>query len=108
MTSINCKVEGMHCTNCALSVSKYLEKKGMQDVNVSFATEEVSFTAPAGADSKEVLNGINQMGYRVVLPEDKPAARKVYTTLTFKFFFCFIFYYTFKLFKIILTWIYKI
>ena len=91
MTSINCKVEGMHCTNCALSVSKYLEKKGMQDVNVSFATEEVSFTAPAGADSKEVLNGINQMGYRVVLPEDKPAARKVYTTLTFKFFFCFIF-----------------
>lgn len=91
MTSINCKVEGMHCTNCALSVSKYLEKKGMQDVNVSFATEEVSFTAPAGADSREVLNGINQMGYRVVLPEDKPAARKVYTTLTFKFVFCFIF-----------------
>ncbi|MFY0253500.1 heavy metal translocating P-type ATPase [Chitinophaga sp. 30R24] len=81
----------MHCTNCALSVSKYLEKKGMQDVNVSFATEEVSFTAPAGADSKEVLSGINQMGYRVILPEDKPAAPKRYNTLTFKFIFCLIF-----------------
>lgn len=63
----------------------------MQDVNVSFATEEVSFTAPSGADSKEVLEGIAQMGYRVVLPEDKPAERKFYTTLTFKFIFCAIF-----------------
>lgn len=81
----------MHCTNCALSVSKYLEKKGMQDVSVSFATEEVSFTAPVGADSKEVLHGINQMGYRVVFPEDKPAKRAIHTTLTFKFFFCLIF-----------------
>ncbi|TWF44171.1 Cu+-exporting ATPase [Chitinophaga polysaccharea] len=63
----------------------------MQDVNVSFATEEVSFTAPSGADSKEALEGIAQMGYRVVLPEDKPAERKFYTTLTFKFIFCAIF-----------------
>ncbi|WP_145660509.1 heavy metal translocating P-type ATPase [Chitinophaga polysaccharea] len=91
MTPVSCKVEGMHCTSCALSVSKYLEKKGMQDVNVSFATEEVSFTAPSGADSKEALEGIAQMGYRVVLPEDKPAERKFYTTLTFKFIFCAIF-----------------
>lgn len=63
----------------------------MQDVNVSFATEEVSFTAPSGTDSKEALEGIAQMGYRVVLPEDKPAERKFYTTLTFKFIFCAIF-----------------
>lgn len=91
MTAINCKVEGMHCTSCAASVSKYLEKKGMQDVNVSFATEEVSFIAPEGADSGEVLEGIAQMGYRVVLPEDKPAERKFYTTLLFKFSFCLIF-----------------
>ncbi|MCW3461885.1 heavy metal translocating P-type ATPase [Chitinophaga nivalis] len=91
MTPISCKVEGMHCTSCAMSLSKYLEKKGMQDVHVSFATEEVSFTAPAGADSKEVLQGINQMGYRVVLPEDKAVRQPIYTTLTFKFFFCLIF-----------------
>lgn len=81
----------MHCTSCALNVSKYLEKKGMQDVNVSFATEEVHFIAPAGADSKEVLNGIAQMGYRVVLPEDAPTQQPIYTTLTFKFIFCAIF-----------------
>ncbi|RFS19015.1 cadmium-translocating P-type ATPase [Chitinophaga silvatica] len=92
MTAINCKVEGMHCTNCALSVSKYLEKKGMQEVNVSFATEEVSFIAPENADSTEILAGINQLGFRVVLPEDTTVKNvPFYTTLGFKFVFCAIF-----------------
>ncbi|RBL93974.1 heavy metal translocating P-type ATPase [Chitinophaga flava] len=91
MTSISCKVEGMHCTNCALSVSRYLEKKGMENVNVSFATEEVSFTAPAGADSAVVLEGINHLGFRVVLPDQAPTQVSVFNTLTFKFFFCLIF-----------------
>ncbi|GEP90915.1 Cu+-exporting ATPase [Chitinophaga terrae (ex Kim and Jung 2007)] len=91
MTAINCKVEGMHCTSCALNVSKYLEKKGMQQVNVSFATDEVSFVAPAGADSAEVLEGIAQMGYRVVLPEDKPVKQPFTRSLTFKFIFCAVF-----------------
>lgn len=81
----------MHCTSCALGVSKYLEKKGMQDVNVSFATEEVSFIAPAGADSADILNGITQMGYRVVMPEDAPTEQRIYTTLPFKFAFCALF-----------------
>lgn len=31
------------------------------------------------------------MGYRVVMPEDKPTEKKIYSTLTFKFIFCFIF-----------------
>ncbi|MBV8254195.1 MAG: cadmium-translocating P-type ATPase [Chitinophaga sp.] len=91
MTPISCKVEGMHCTNCALSVSKYLEKKGMQEVNVSFATEEVSFQLPTGANSADILEGINQMGFRVVLPDEAPAPVSPYNTLTFKFFFCLIF-----------------
>ncbi|WP_233522465.1 heavy metal translocating P-type ATPase [Chitinophaga silvatica] len=82
----------MHCTNCALSVSKYLEKKGMQEVNVSFATEEVSFIAPENADSTEILAGINQLGFRVVLPEDTTVKNvPFYTTLGFKFVFCAIF-----------------
>ncbi|HVI46954.1 MAG TPA: cation-translocating P-type ATPase [Chitinophaga sp.] len=91
MTTISCKVEGMHCTNCALSVSRYLEKKGMQNVSVSFATEEVSFVAPAGADSKEVLDGINQLGFRVVTGDTVPVKPSFFGTLTFKFFFCLIF-----------------
>ncbi|WP_160713879.1 heavy metal translocating P-type ATPase [Chitinophaga solisilvae] len=91
MTSVSCKVEGMHCTTCAMNISKYLEKKGMENVNVSFATEEVSFTAPAGADSAEVLNGITQLGFRVVMPDDAPVKVAFFNTLTFKFIFCLIF-----------------
>ncbi|NIG51932.1 cation-translocating P-type ATPase [Chitinophaga sp. Cy-1792] len=91
MTPISCKVEGMHCTNCAMNVSKYLEKKGMQEVNVSFATEEVSFNLPEGGNSAEILEGINQMGYRVVLDDAPPTVVSPYSTLTFKFFFCLIF-----------------
>ncbi|MBW8686608.1 cadmium-translocating P-type ATPase [Chitinophaga sp. B61] len=92
METISCKVRGMHCTNCAQSVSKYLENKGMQDVNVSFATEELSFSLPEGnASATEVLNGINQMGYQVVLP-DQPQPRTAFlNSLTFKFIFCAIF-----------------
>lgn len=92
METISCKVRGMHCTNCAQSVSRYLEHKGMQDVNVSFATEELSFTLPEGITSADtILNGINQMGYQIILP-DQPQARTAFlNTLTFKFIFCAIF-----------------
>ncbi|TWW00461.1 heavy metal translocating P-type ATPase [Chitinophaga pinensis] len=92
METISCKVRGMHCTNCAQSVSRYLEHKGMQDVNVSFATEEMSFTLPEGVSSAtEVLNGVSQMGYQVLMP-DQPLPKTAFlNTLRFKFIFCAIF-----------------
>ncbi|ASZ10893.1 cadmium-translocating P-type ATPase [Chitinophaga pendula] len=91
METISCRVRGMNCTSCARTVSRYLEEKGMQDVNVSFATEELSFTLPIGADSKEVLKGIDQLGYQVVRPEDKPSPTDFLRTLSFKFICCAIF-----------------
>lgn len=81
----------MNCTSCALTVSRYLEHKGMQDVNVSFATEELSFSLPAGYDSAEVLTGINQLGYQVLLPDQPQPAGAFFNSLTFKFFFCAVF-----------------
>lgn len=91
METISCRVRGMNCTSCARTVSRYLEEKGMEDVNVSFATEELSFSLPAGADSKEVLKGIDQLGYQVVRPDDKPSPTDFLRTLSFKFIFCAIF-----------------
>ena len=38
MEKIQWKVEGMDCTNCALNIHKYLDKKGMKNVKVNFAT----------------------------------------------------------------------
>lgn len=82
----------MHCTNCAQTVSRYLVHQGMQDVNVSFATEELSFTLPEGKHSaKDVLHGISQMGYQILL-EDQPVPKTAFlNTLTFKFIFCAVF-----------------
>jgi P-type Cu+ transporter len=91
METISCKVKGMNCSSCALTISKYLEKKGMEDVAISVATEELSFNVPQGTDAEDVINGINNLGYEVILPNQGAKKRPVYTTLTFKFIFCAIF-----------------
>ncbi|WP_233218249.1 heavy-metal-associated domain-containing protein, partial [Roseateles chitinivorans] len=43
MEKVNWKVEGMTCTNCALTVNKYLQSQGMQNVKVNFIGGDVSF-----------------------------------------------------------------
>lgn len=91
METISCKVKGMNCSSCALTISKYLEKKGMEDVAISVATEELRFNVPEGANAGEVINGINSLGYEVVLPDQGGATKPFYTTLAFKFWFCLVF-----------------
>lgn len=64
---INWKVDGMHCANCALSISKYLEKQGMHHVKVNAITGEVLFEKNGSNLSNEQLkNGIADLGYTVV------------------------------------------
>ena len=43
MEKVDWKVEGMTCTNCALTINRYLEKEGLKDVKVNFIGGEVSF-----------------------------------------------------------------
>ena len=59
-------VEGMTCSNCALGVSRFLEKKGLQDVRVDFTSGEVTFDEVGGDRIPEIIEGIQQLGYRVV------------------------------------------
>ncbi len=47
MEKVVWKVEGMTCTNCALTINQYLQKKGSGDVKVNFIGGEVSFTLPS-------------------------------------------------------------
>ncbi len=91
METISCKVKGMNCTSCALTISKYLENKGMEDVAISVATEELRFNLPQGTSADEVITGINKLGYEVVLPGAEARVQPFYKTLTFKFIFCAIF-----------------
>ena len=43
MEKVQWKVEGMTCSNCALTIHKFLEKQGMNDVKVNSIGGDVSF-----------------------------------------------------------------
>lgn len=64
---VELKVEGMDCSNCANSIARFLERKGMEEVFVSFQTKEVRFRRnddllPLPA----AVQGIQRLGYTVV------------------------------------------
>lgn len=65
-TLIELKVEGMTCTNCAQTVRRKLEKDGMADVNVDFASGDVTFNNPTTLSVDEIVNHIDDLGYHVV------------------------------------------
>ncbi|MCA0396588.1 MAG: cadmium-translocating P-type ATPase [Bacteroidetes bacterium] len=74
MEAVNLKVKGMTCSNCALSVSKYLEKQGMQNVKVNPIDGDVHFEAEKfdQAEQTQLSKGIASLGYEVV--DEKLAA----------------------------------
>jgi Cu+-exporting ATPase len=59
-------IEGMDCSNCAMGISKSLEKKGMQNVSVNFATGEANFSVPESSLLKPAIDAIHSLGYKVV------------------------------------------
>ena len=90
METINWKVEGMTCATCALTIGKYLEKKGGQNVRVSLATGDVSFDTDAAVDRSQLQKGIHALGYTVAgerSPGAAPARRTFNKHLRY-FLFC--------------------
>lgn len=88
------QVEGMTCTNCSLTVRKYLENQKMEDVSVNFATGEVRFTNTPSTDIGKLSNGIEMLGYKVVKEGSIPSHEKsrfALDTLEGKFWFCAVF-----------------
>lgn len=65
MEKIQWKVDGMDCSNCALTIRKYLEKEGMKEVRVNFATGDVSFSLNKEHTTTELAKGIHDLGYKV-------------------------------------------
>ncbi|WP_276131982.1 heavy metal translocating P-type ATPase [Polluticoccus soli] len=66
-------VEGMTCGNCALTISKMLEKKGATNISANAASGEVNFTVPETLDVTGIYNTIEDLGYHVVREEDEGA-----------------------------------
>lgn len=59
-------VKGMTCGNCALTISKVLEKKGASNIAANAASGEVSFTLVEDTDVSTVYDAIDDLGYEVV------------------------------------------
>ena len=60
------KVEGMDCNTCAINIHRYLEKQGMKNVKVNFATGDVIFDAEGNIPEQKLIGGITNLGYKVV------------------------------------------
>jgi Cu+-exporting ATPase len=84
---IELNVTGMHCNNCALSVHKLLEKKGLSNILVDFASEEVKFSNDHNADIPGIIKDIEGLGYKVV---EDPALEitPFYNKVENRFLFC--------------------
>ncbi|MEN9549337.1 MAG: hypothetical protein RIR12_1928 [Bacteroidota bacterium] len=66
MEKVQWKVAGMDCNTCAINIHKYLEKQGMKNVKVNFATGDVLFDTDASVAEEKLSKGINDLGYKVV------------------------------------------
>lgn len=90
MEKVQWKVEGMDCTTCALNIHKYLEKKGMKNVKVNFATGDVSFDTNGEVPEEKLATGVNDLGYAVASHPTATITRKPFlTTHLQRFWFCF-------------------
>ena len=84
-------VEGMTCSNCAATVTKALQKKGLQEVNVSFIDKEVSFLLDEKNSLHDISSSINSLGYKVIGPRQQIIDVKNLSPLEKKFYFSLIF-----------------
>ena len=64
--SVQCKVDGMTCGNCALTVTTYLAKQGASNAVANASTGDVSFDIEDENIESKLLNGIQDLGFKVV------------------------------------------
>lgn len=80
------KIEGMTCANCALGIKKHLDKNGVQNVSVNFASSEASFTTTQEHNLDNVKALIQAIGFNVKERSTQDSAPE-YSALEKKFFF---------------------
>ena len=91
MEKVEWKVEGMTCTNCALTINKYLQKEGLSDIKVNFIGSEVSFDLDGNKTKEALVKGIESLGYHVVSDEQIQSAKpknKLFSNHLQRFAFC--------------------
>ncbi|MFL5745409.1 MAG: cation transporter, partial [Niastella sp.] len=92
MNKVNWKVDGMTCSNCALTVQQYLTAEGLENVKVNLMGGEVSFDAD-GKNEQQIIKGIESLGY-TVQNDEVPGSQKrkrLFASHKQRFLFCLIF-----------------
>ncbi|MBL7702425.1 MAG: cadmium-translocating P-type ATPase [Ferruginibacter sp.] len=91
MEKVDWKVKGMTCTNCALTINKFLQKEGQKEVKVNFIGGDVSFELSGDKTKEELTKGIKDLGYTVINEKQETANKKPETFLSNhlqRFLFC--------------------
>jgi Cu+-exporting ATPase len=91
MEKVQWKVEGMHCANCALTVNKYLQKKGASNITVNPIDGDVRFELIEGDGKEQIAQGIESLGYKVQSTEkvkEKKARLSFLSDDIHRFWFC--------------------
>jgi P-type Cu+ transporter len=88
MEKVLWKVEGMTCSNCALTIHRYLEKEGLKNVKVNAIGGEVSFDLNGNKKPEEIAGGIRSLGYQVAADKNEVARPKKLSTHLQRFLFC--------------------
>lgn len=65
MEKIQWKVDGIHCANCALTINKFLQQSGAQNVSVNPIDGDVSFDINGAATTQQLAKGMQGLGYKV-------------------------------------------
>ena len=91
MEKVEWKVDGMSCTNCALSIHKYLQSNGVVEPKVSFMEGEVHFEMPSETTKEKLIKGIQNLGYKVRGQEESAPKKKFLDNNKDRSFFCLIF-----------------
>ena len=65
MEKVQWKVAGMTCSNCALTVNKYLQQQGAQSVVVNPIDGDVSFELTENKPLLQIAKGVESLGYKV-------------------------------------------
>jgi Cu+-exporting ATPase len=92
MNKVNWKVDGMTCSNCALTVQEYLTGEGLENVKVNLMGGEVSFDIN-GKSEQQIIKGIESLGYSVQ-SDNLPATqqrKRLFTSHKQRFLFCLVF-----------------
>jgi Cu+-exporting ATPase len=91
MEKIQWKVDGMSCTNCALSIHKYLQSNGIVEPKVSFMEGEVQFEMAKETNKEKLIKGIQSLGYKVRGQEEAAPKKKFLDNNRDRALFCFLF-----------------